>query len=191
MPVSDIQHAQRTLVEVGRLRATGRRRRASVWYPLLLFAVVFFGGAVAAVTIHRNHLGPYFGIALVAVVVLSRRHYRRRDDADGLFVDRRLLVPAATVTLVTGASLSRLGFALDSDLVDTVGPLLAIAAFFLVFAAATRSRLLAGVGVSFVAVALLSIPLAAGDDRVALAQVAYALILIAAGVVQLRREARA
>ncbi len=184
----EISQAQRTLAEIGRLGATGRRRQASVWYPLLLLAVVFLGGAMAAVTVHRNHLGPYFAIGLLAVVVLSRRHYRRRDEADGLFIDRKLLATAAALTLLAGAAVSHLGFLVDSGLIDTVGPLLVIASFFLVFAAASRNVVLAAVGIACLCATLAVVPLATGDDRVATTEVAYALILAAAGLAQLRRE---
>jgi hypothetical protein len=188
--VSDVSQAQRTLAEVGRLRTAGRRRRASLWYPLSLFAVAFLGGALAAVTIHRNHLGPYFAIALATIVMLSWRHYRRRDDVDGLVIRRRLLVTATATTLVAGATVSHLGFEHGSDLIDTIGPSLVIAALVLVLALALRSPLLAAVGISFVLATLLSVPLATGDDRVALTELAYALILVAAACVQHRQEQR-
>jgi len=188
--VSDVSQAQRTLAEVDRLRAIGRRRRASLWYPLALFSAAFLGGALAAVTIHRDHLGPYFAVALVTIVVLSWRHYRRRDDADGLVVHRRLLVVATATTLAVGASVSHLGFERDSDLTDTIGPMLVIAALVLVLAAALRSLALLVVGFSFVLAALTSVPLATGDDRVALAELAYSIILVAAAAVQYRGEHR-
>lgn len=188
--MSDVSQAQRTLAEVDRLRATGRRRRASLWYPLALFAVAFVGGALAAVTIHRNHLGPYFAIALVTIVALSWRHYRRRDDVDGLVVHRRPLVVAAATTLAVGASVSHLGFERGSGLIDTIGPVLVIAALVLVLAAALRSLVLGVVGVSFVLAAVVSVPLATGDDRVALTELAYSIILVAAAAVQHRGEHR-
>ncbi len=186
--MSDVSQAHRTLAEVGRLRTAGRRRRASLWYPLLLLAVAFLGGALAAVTIHRNHLGPYFAIALATIIGLSWRHYRRRDNVDGLVIHRRLLATATATTLAVGASVSHLGFEQGSDLIDTIGPLLVIAALFLVLAVAMRSLLLAAVGLSFLLATLLSVPLSTGDDRVALTELAYAVILVAAALVQHRHE---
>jgi hypothetical protein len=186
--VSDMSQAERTLAEVGELRAIGRKRRASLRYPLSLFAVAFLGGALAAVTIHRNHLGPYFAMALVTIIVLSWRHYRRGDAIEGLFVHRRWLVIATAATLAIAASVSHRGFEHDSDVVDTLGPMLVIAALVLVLAIGLRSFLLLAVGLSFVLATLLCAPLATGDDRVALTELAYALILVAAVVFQRRHE---
>jgi hypothetical protein len=184
----DDRSARAMLSEIAHLRAHGRRRLASVWFPLSVFALIYLGMAPLALLVGRDHLAPYFVAALVLGSVATVRHYRQRVDADG--VETSLWPWLATSILMTigGGVASRAGFQMHSQALDTIGPFLVVSAFVLGFGLWTRSPLLIACGLALTFASAASVPLATGDKRVALQAGAFAAILLATAHIQRHRE---
>ena len=99
-----------------------RAIRRAITLPLRLLALVDLGGAVVVLVIGRFHLLSYFAPAFLMVLLVSAWWYRRYAATNGLLLPARpwLLVLAATLT--AGASMSRLGVALDRPWVSDFRP---------------------------------------------------------------------
>jgi hypothetical protein len=69
--------ARQALDDVRRLQGLGRRRLGTVWFPLSVFGLIYLGAVPLALVVHRNHLGPYFAVALVIGSFVTARHYKR------------------------------------------------------------------------------------------------------------------
>lgn len=180
--------AQRTLEDITRLQDEGLRRIGSVWFPLYTFGFIYLGMAPLAVTIHRNHLAPYFLVCLCIGSILTARHYRRRGDADGL--ETRVVPWLATSILMTvgGGVASVTGFQIGSVFLNTAGPFLVVASFFLAFAIIARSRLLVVDAFIMVLFSALSGAFASGDRRVAVQGILYGVLLLGTARLQQSRE---
>lgn len=176
----DAPAANARLAELAEFEQHGRRRLGVVSFPLILLGVVYLGAAPAALTIHRDHLGPYFAITFTGVAIASARHYRRRDNLEGVVITRWPLLCAIVLTLFLAATVSRAGIRLDAQFMSTVGPFLINALFFVGLGIATRSRLLVRIGALLVAASLVSVVLAEGDTRVAIEAILFAAIVLTA-----------
>lgn len=174
----DAPTANARLAELSELQERGRRRLGVVSFPLTLLGFVYLGAAPAALTIHRDHLGPYFAITLTGVAIASARHYRRQDELEGVVITRGPLLCAVVLMAFIAATASRTGLRLESQFVSTVGPFIVNALFFLAFAIATRSRLLFKIGCLLLAASLASTVLAEGDTRVAIEATLFAAIVL-------------
>jgi hypothetical protein len=175
----DVPAAHARLAELTELQEHGRRRLGVVSFPLVLLGVVYLGAAPAVLLIHRDHLGPYFAITFIVVAIASARHFRRRDDLEGVAITRWPLLCAIVLTLFLAATVSRAGIRLDAQFMSTVGPWLINALFFVGFGIATRSRFLVKIGILLVAASLGSVVLAEGDTRVAIEAILFAAIVLA------------
>ena len=89
--------ARRALDDVRRLQRVGRYRLGRVWFPLLVFGLIYLGAVPLALVLHRNHLGPYSLVALVTgslrvaaeaaafgllLLVSARLQYRHQQPGD-------------------------------------------------------------------------------------------------------------
>jgi hypothetical protein len=183
--------AREELQELTRLHAEGRQRMASVWYPLYVFGVIYLGVAPLAVLIHRDHLAPYFLVALCVGSVLTARHYRHRSDVEG--VQTRVVPWLATsiVMTVSGGVASVTGFSIGSEFLDTAGPFLVVASFFLAFAIIVHSRLLLVDAFAMVLICEVAGSFAHGNGRVALQASLYGVLLLGSARLQQMTEDRA
>lgn len=145
-----------------------RAIRRAITLPLRLLALVDLGGAVVVLVIGRFHLLSYFAPAFLMVLLVSAWWYRRYAATNGLLLPARpwLLVLAATLT--AGASMSRLGVALDRPWVSDFGPCLAFAVGAAVTAIWLKSRRLALTAAGMVASSTAVFLVANGDLAVSL-----------------------
>jgi len=100
-----------------------RAVRRAITLPLRLLAAVELGGAVIVLVIGRFHLLAYFAPAFLNVLVVSAWWYRRYATTHGLLLPARPWVLILAATLAAGASMSRLGVALDKPWISDFGPL--------------------------------------------------------------------
>jgi hypothetical protein len=177
--------ARRTLNELARLRSDGEQRLKEVWFPLYAFGAIYVGMAPAALLVHRDHLAPYFLVCLIIASILTARHYCSRGRKGG--VETSVLPWLITSILMTvgGGVASLTGFIIGSEFLDTAGPFLVVAAFFLVFSAVIQSRILLvdAVGIAFLSTT--SAFLARGNLRIAIEAVLVGTLLIASASFQL------
>jgi hypothetical protein len=183
--------AREELDALTRLHAEGRQRMASMWYPLTVFGIIYLGVAPLVVLIHRNHLAPYFVLCLGIGSILTARHYRLRGDVEGVHTRVFPWLLTSIVMTVGGGVASFTGFIIGSEFLDTAGPFLVIASFFLAFALIVHSRLLLTDAFTMVAVCLVSGWIARGDGRVAVQAALYGVLLLGSAWVQRTAERRA
>ena len=105
-----------------RVRAIQR----AITLPVRLLATTYLVGAVVVLVIGQFHLLAYFAPTYVAVLAVSAWWYRRYAAIHGLLLPVRPWVLILVATLAAGASMSRLGVALDKPWVSDFGPCLAL-----------------------------------------------------------------
>lgn len=157
--------------------ARDRAIRRALVVPLRLAGTAQLGGAVAVLLIGRDHLASYFVPAYVLVLGGGAWWYRRYAREHGVLLPVRpwllILVPA----LIGGASLSRLGFVLDNELVQVSCPPLVGAAGLAVVGLWLGSRPLVLAAAAMVAATAGTVMVASGDRAVSVQLVAYGLLL--------------
>ena len=116
------REAVATVVEIDAIRRADRLRLASLPYPLAAFAAVNLGGVVAVALLGRGHLAPYGIVAFTLAVAASARSLARRASPDGAQLSIVPWVLTAIALFLSASSTSRLGFALDLDLLTVCGP---------------------------------------------------------------------
>lgn len=170
--------AELTYREALATRERVRAVRRAITLPLRLLAAVDLGGAIFALVIGRFHLLSYFAPAFLTVLVVSAWWYRRYATTHGLLLPARPWVLVLAATLVAGASMSRLGVALDKAWISDFGPCLAFAVGTALTAAWLQSRRLALTAVAMVTVTAVVSLAADGDLAIALQLAAYSALLL-------------
>jgi hypothetical protein len=165
-----------------------RAIRRAVVLPIRLLAAADLGGAAVVLVIGRFHLLAYFAPAFLTVLLVSRWWYRRYAAAHGLLLPARPWVLILVATLVAGASMSRLGVALDESWISDFGPCLAFTVGTALTAAWLRSRRLASTTVGMVVASLAVFISATGDLAIALQLAAYGALLVYASIDPLDRQ---
>jgi hypothetical protein len=163
--------------EAAAARDRVRAIQRAITLPLRLLAAADLVGAVVVLIIGQFHLLAYFAPAYVAVLVVSGWWYRRYAAAHGLLLPVRPWVLILVATLAAGASMSRLGVALDKAWISDFGPSLALAVGTGLTACWLRSRRLSLTAIAMVAATALVSFLAEGDLAVALQLTAFAALL--------------
>jgi hypothetical protein len=182
--------ARQALDDIERLRGVGRRRLGTVWFPLSVFGLIYLGMVPLALTVHRNHLAPYFLVALVVASIATARHYRHRGESDGIETSVWPWLATSVLMTVGGGVASVTGFRHHSLFLNSTGPFLVVTFFFLCFSAVARSRLLLIDTLLMGVVAAATTPIADGNQRVAANATAFALLLLASAHWQRRTQAR-
>ncbi len=155
-----------------------RAVRRAITLPLRLLAAVDLGGAVVVLFIGRFHLLSYFAPAFLTVLFVSAWWYRRYATTHGLLLPARPWVLVLAATLVAGASMSRLGVALDEPWISDFGPCLAFTVGTALTAAWLQSRRLALTAVGMATVTAVVSLAADGDLAIALQLAAYGALLL-------------
>ncbi len=171
-----IGEAQRTLLEVDRVRRDTRRDLHPVWFANVVIGVFFLGATVCALVAPSATLPIVWWAAGVPLGLgLIVRHELRRERAIGAeapLADPALLVfglIVAGVLLVNGVSDSEVAWAYP------------VAAGWLALAALYRDALMGAAGVALAVIA--TVVLAVGpQDAWAWVQLPMALLLIGAGL---------
>jgi hypothetical protein len=173
--VADPLTAELAYVEA---RATRDRAVArALVVPLRLAGTAELGGAVAALLIGRDHLASYFVPAYVLVLGLGAWWYRRYAQAHGVWLPVLPWLLILFPMMVCAASLSRLGFAMDNELVQVAAPALTNAAAVAVVGLWLRSRRLLLTGGAMALATVVAVALTSGDRAVSLQLFAYGLLL--------------
>lgn len=180
--------ARRALDDVLRLQRLGRRRLGIVWFPLVVFGLIYLGAAPLALVIHRDHLGPYFLVALVLGSFVTARHYKRRGESDGIETSPWPWVATSVAMTLCGAIASRTGFELHSTFINSSGPFLAVACFFLAYSLVARSAFLFVDSLIMAAICTAAIPIVDGNQRIAAEAAAFSLLLLVSGALQYRQQ---
>ncbi len=162
-----------TMAARERLRAI----RRAITLPLRLLATVDLVGAVVVLVIGQFHLLAYFAPAYLAVLVVSGWWYRRYAAVHGLLLPVRPWVLILVATLAAGASMSRLGVALDRPWISDFGPPLALAVGTGLTAWWLRSHALAVAAIAMVASSAVVSLAFEGDLAVALQLAAFGTLL--------------
>ncbi len=170
--------ARQALEEIRQLQGIGRRRLATVWFPLAIFGLIYLGMAPLALTVHRDHLAPYFAVALVIASFATARHYRRRGESDGIETSLWPWLLTSIVMTIGGGVASVTGFREHSLFLDSTGPFLVVTFFFLCFSAIARSLLLLTNALAMLVICAATTPIANGNTRVAAEATAFALLLL-------------
>lgn len=169
--------AELALRETAAARERVRVIQRAITLPLRLLAAADLGGAAVVLIIGRFHLGSYFAPAYLAVLVVSGWWYRRYASKNGLLLPVRPWVLILVATIAAGASLSRLGVAVDKSWISDFGPCLAFAVGTALIAGWLRSRRLAlSAGAMLASTALVSV-VARGDAAIALQLAAIGILL--------------
>ncbi len=180
--------AQQALDDVRRLQRVGRHRLGRVWFPLLVFGLIYLGAVPLALVLHRNHLGPYFFVALVTGSLLTARHYRRNGESEGIETSPWPWLATSVAMTVSGTIASRTGFELHSTFINSTGPFLAVACFFLGFSLIARSALLFADSLIMAVICTVAIPIVNGNQRIAVEAAAFGLLLLVSARLQHRQQ---
>ena len=175
--MSDPLVAEFAYRETVAVRERVRAIQRSMTLPLRLLATADLVGAVVVLVIGRVHLLGYFAPAYIGVLVVSGWWYRRYATRHGLLLPVRPWVVILVMTVAAGASMSRLGVALDKPWVSDFGPCLAIAVGTALTAGWLRSNRLAVTATAMVASTALVSLVADGDLAIALQLTAFGLLL--------------
>jgi hypothetical protein len=163
--------------EVVAARERVRAIRRAITLPLRLNAAVDLMGAIVVMVIGRFHLLAYFAPAYVVVLAASAWWYHRYAVRHGLQLPVRPWVLILVATLAAGASMSRLGVALDKSWVSDFGPCLAFTVGTGLTAYWLRSHRLALTAIAMVASTAVVSLAARGDLAVALQLLAFGVLL--------------
>ena len=151
-------------------------RRALV-VPLRLAGTAELGGAVAVLLIGRDHLASYFVPAYLVVLGVGAWWYHHYARTHGVLLPVRPWLLILVPTMVLAASLSRLGFVLDNELVQVACPPLTNAVAVAAVGVWLRSRRLVLTAVAMVCATVVALTVASGDRAVSLQLFAYGLLL--------------
>lgn len=160
-----------------------------VSFPLAVFGLIYLGAVPLALVVHRNHLGPYFAVALIAGSFITARHYKRNGESDGIETSAWPWLATSVAMTLSGAIASRTGFALHSTFINSSGPFLAVACFFLAYALIARSAFLFVDSLIMAAICTAAIPIVDGNQRIAAEAAAFGLLLLVSAGLQYRRQA--
>jgi hypothetical protein len=162
----------------------GRRRLATVWFPLSVFGLIYLGAVPLALVVHRNHLGPYFAVALVTGSFITARHYKRSGESEGIETSPWPWLATSVAMTLSGAIASRTGFELHSTFINSSGPFLAVAFFFLAYSLIARSAFLFVDSLIMAAICTAAIPIIDGNERIAAEAAAIGLLLLVSARLQ-------
>lgn len=154
--------------------------RAAMAVPLRLLAVAWIALCPVALIIGRDHLGPFVGLALLAVTVIAWRRYEHAADETGLRARLWPWLAVAFVALAGGVITSRGGTEMDLPWVNAAGPFLVNAAALGCLAWLVKSRVLAIATGVMAVVSIVVAALFSGDLAVATQLALYALLLLGA-----------
>jgi hypothetical protein len=170
-----------TLAETAAARQTAlTSARAAMAVPLRLLAVAWIALCPVALIIGRDHLGPFVGLALLAVTVIAWRRYEHAADQTGLRARLWPWLAVAFVALAGGVITSRGGTEMDLPWVNAAGPFLVNAAALGCLAWLVNSRVLAIATAVMAAVSIVVAALFSGDLAVATQLALFALLLLGA-----------
>jgi hypothetical protein len=175
--VKDPLVAELAYREAAAARDRVRAIQRAITLPLRLLATADLVGAVAAMVIGQYHLLSYFAPAYGLVLVGSGWWYRRYAARHGMQLPVRPWVLILVATLTVGATMSRLGVALDEQWVSDFGPCLAFAVGTGITAAWLGSTRLALTAIAMVASTAVVSLAAEGDLAVALQLAAFGILL--------------
>jgi hypothetical protein len=175
--VKDPWVAELAYREAVAVRERVRAIQRAITLPLRLVATADLAGAIVVMVIGRFHLLAYFAPAYICVLAVSGWWYRRYATTHGLLLPVRPWVLILVATLAAGASMSRLGVALDEPRVSDFGPCLAFAVGTALTAGWLRSPRLALTAIAMVASTALVSLAADGDLAVALQLTAFGVLL--------------
>jgi len=176
--------------EAAAAREHVRAIQRAIKLPLRLLATADLAGAVVVLLIGRFHLLAYFAPAYLGVLVASGWWYRRYATRHGLLLPVRPWVLILVATLAAGASMSRLGVALEEPWISDFGPCLALAVGTALTAWWLRSRRLALTASAMLASTAVVSLAADGDVAVALQLGAFGLLLWSAALATSDHEDR-
>ena len=182
--------AEQALADVHRLQGVGRSRLTAIWFPLAFFGLIYIGAVPLALVVHRDHLGPYFLVALIASSFATARYYRRSGENDGIETSPWPWLATSIAMIVGGAVASRAGFELHSTFINSSGPFLVVAGVFLAFSVTARSRFLLVDALIMAGICTVAIPIADGDRRIASQAAAFAVLLLLSAGLQYRDRPR-
>lgn len=163
-----------------RRREAQHLARVAMSGPLLMLALAWLLLAPAAVLIGREHLGPFVGVALAVVTVVSWRRYRAIATERGFRAPLWPWLGVAVVALVGGAAASHTGQVNHQEFTNLAGPFLLTDLALLLLGAFLRSVDLAVAAVLMAVVAVASGLLINGDVAVAVELCLHALLLLGA-----------
>jgi hypothetical protein len=163
--------------EVVAARERVRAIQRAITLPLRLIATADLVGAIVVMIIGRFHLLAYFSPAYVVVLAASAWWYRRYSAEHGLQLPARPWLLILVATLAAGASMSRLGVALDKPWVSDFGPCLALTVGTALTAYWLRSQRLAFTALAMVASTAVVSLAARGDLAVAWQLTAFGVLL--------------
>ena len=175
-----------TLAARERVRAI----RRAITLPLRLLAAADLIGAVVVMVIGQFHMLAYFAPAYLAVLTASGWWYRRYATRHGLLLPVWPWVAILAASLLVGASMSRLGVALDQSWISDFGPPLALIAGTALTAGWLRSGRLARAATGMLAATALVSLVASGDLAVALQLTAFGILLWHASLPNTEHEDR-
>ena len=153
-----------------------RAVRRAITLPLRLLAAVDLGGAVVVLVIGQYHLGSYFAPAFLTILIVSAWWYHRYAATHGVLLPARPWVLILVPTFAAGASMSRLGVALDRSWISDFGPCVAFTVGTALTAAWLRSRRLALTAAAMLAATAGVSLFASGDLAVALQLAAFGVL---------------
>ncbi len=177
--------AELTYREAVAARERVRAVRRAITLPVRLLGGVYLGGAVAVLVIGRFHLASYFAPAFLTVLSVSAWWYRRYARQHGVLLPARPWVLILGATLAAGASVSRLGVALDEPWISDFGPCVVLAVGTAITAVWLHSCRLALAAAAMVSVSAAAFLVATGDNAIAVQLAAYGTLLIMASSLDL------
>lgn len=165
-----------------------RRRTGSVarsfWFPLSLFGVLCVVAAPLCL-LSEVAVGIYWTVAGPGGTVLTARYFRKRESSIGVAVKQQPYVLTACSIVVAAAAIGVFGH----GAVQSAGPLLAVAAGYLVFARLDRSVALALIGAAM-GLAVGAAILADVHDACSLLLLVFGASMIAIGMTYRSQERR-
>ena len=164
-------------------RRTGSRAR-SFWFPLALFGALCVVAAPLCL-LSEVVVGIYWALAGPAGTLVTARYFRKRESAIGVVVKREPYVLTACSIVVAAAAIGAFG----NGTVRSAGPLLAVAAGYLVFARLDRSLALAVIGATM-GLAVGAVILADVHDACSLLLSVFGASMLAIGMTYRSRERR-
>lgn len=180
----EAQDAALVLREVELLRRRTGSVARSFWFPLSLFGLLCVVAAPLCL-LSEVAVGIYWTFAGPAGTLVTARYFRKRESSLGVVVRRQPYVLTACSIVVAAAAIGALGH----GTVRSAGPLLAVAAGYLVFARLDRSFALAVIGVTM-GLAVGAVILADVHDACAMLLSVLGVSMIAIGMTYRSRERR-
>lgn len=183
------EQASESLQLVEELQRRTRSTLKVVWFPLVVFGVLFLASAPLVALSPGPAIGAYWAVAGSAGGITVGRYYRRREQTLGLEGPWVPYVVTAIAIMVGCFVAVAVGRSLDSEIILAIGPSLVVSAGYVVFSLLDRDARLGAVAVGLAAV---SVGLAAtGWDPQRLAAalaVIYGGAFVATGLAYRRRE---